>query len=107
MATFVKNILAVLDAAVDAKVSQLQSISIQNGGKIVEYSNQMLDLVGELESAGHKMLQMKQRRASLKGLSKDFEAAAEAFMRSAGYWNGAVSRLIVRETRLNDLDPKT
>lgn len=45
----------VSEADIDAKLPQLQAISPKKGEKIIHYSNRILGLVGELESAVHDM----------------------------------------------------
>lgn len=95
---------SVSEAALDSKLSQLQSISLKRGEKIVEYSNKILGLVGELESAGYTVSKVEQKHALLRGLPKEFDVTAEAIMISEQNYNQAVAKLIVRETRLEDLE---
>lgn len=66
-----------------------------------------MELVGEIESAGDTVSQVEQKRALLRGLSKDYDVTAEFIMGFASEYNDTVSKLIVRETRLNDLDSKS
>lgn len=43
----------VLEAAINAKQTQIQAILLCKNGKVVDYSSRLLGLVGKLENAGH------------------------------------------------------
>lgn len=65
-----------------------------------------MDLVNELEFAGHTVSQVKLKRALLRRNSKDYGVVAETVTGSASNYNDAVSKIIVREAQLNGLDKK-
>lgn len=88
--------LAVSKAAIDAKLSKLQTIRLQNGEKIVIYSNRILELFGELESAGPKISQLEVKRALLRRLIKHYDVTVEATKGTALYYNVTIASLIVR-----------
>lgn len=93
---------AVSEAAVDAKLSQLQSVELEKGERIVEYSSRIVGLVGELQCAGHDVSDLEKKRALLRGLPKEYDVTVESVMASSHTYTEAVSRLIVRETRVRE-----
>lgn len=97
---------AVSEASIDAKLSALQSIRLDKGEKVVGYSNRILDLVNELESAGHQVSEVEKKRALLRGLTSEFDVTAETIMDGKHSYHEAVSKLIIRETRIQDTAEK-
>lgn len=59
------------EAAIEAKLSELQALQLEKGKKMVTYSNGIGELFIELEIAGHGISEIQKKRALLHGLSKD------------------------------------
>lgn len=95
---------SVSEATIDAKLSQLQSMTLEKGEKIIEFSSRIIGLVGELEKAGHDVSVVGKKGILLRGLPADFDVTSEAIMSTPHDFSQAVSKLIVRETRLKDLE---
>lgn len=55
----------------------LQTVKLKKAKAIITYSNEILELVSELESAGHIVSKIEKKRDLLCGLTKDFEITAE------------------------------
>lgn len=56
-------------AAIDAKISKLQTMKLKKGERVVSYSNRMVELVSELSSASH-ISRTEMKRALLRGFTK-------------------------------------
>lgn len=93
----------VSEATVNAELSQLQTISLNKGEAIVEYSNRIMELVSGLKCAGHSITSIKQKRGLLRGLPEKFDVAAEVIMSARSDYHLALSKLIDRETRLQEM----
>lgn len=77
-------------------------MQLNKGETIVAYSNRIVDLISELESAVHNISELENKLTLLRGLPKDFEVKAETLLVKKYNPYKAVSRIIVRETRLHD-----
>lgn len=60
----------------------------------MEYSNQSWEFVTELESAGHTVSKIKQKRSALWGLPKDFDESSEAITSAADDYFQAVRKVV-------------
>lgn len=92
--------LAVLKAAVDAKITRLQNIQLEKREKILNYSNRVIELIIELDVAGHNVNRFEQKRALLCSLPSAYEVTAEHILESNFSFEDAFARLIVRESRI-------
>lgn len=81
---------AASEASIDAKLSALQSIRLDNGEKVVGYSSCILDLVNELESAGQQVPEVEKKQALLRGLTSEFDVISEAIMDGKHSYHEAV-----------------
>lgn len=95
---------AVSEASIDAKLTKLQNIQMKKGEKVIEYSNRVEELVSELESAGHPTSVVEKKRALLRGLPTTFDITAETCMGGDFDYDESVAKLIVRETRIIQVD---
>lgn len=98
---------AVSEASIDAKLTKLQNIQMAKGEKVIEYSNRVEELVSELESAGHHTSGVEKKRALLRGLPSTFDITAETIMGVNFAYDEAVAKLVVRETRIVQVDEKS
>lgn len=64
----------------DVKLSQFQSIALKKVKQIVEYSNRLQELVGELDSAVHVVSDSEQKPVHLCELPGDFNVTAETII---------------------------
>lgn len=67
-------------ATIDSKLTLLQAIRLKKGEKIVEYSNQIIELVGKIESSGHSVSEIEKKRALLRGLPSDYDITTKTIM---------------------------
>lgn len=88
------------ETAIDGKLTHLQAISLQEEGKITEYSNRLQGLFSELDSASHKVSDMEQKCTLQRGLPDDDDFTAESIMTGEDTFSCADSKLVLRETRL-------
>lgn len=95
---------AVSEAAVDSKLCQFQAMTLGISEEFIQFSNRVLELVSELRSSRHQVSTMEQKRASLRGLSKDFDVAAETIMSGNYSYDEAVAKLMIRETKIQDVE---
>lgn len=66
--------------------------------KVVAYSNAVVQLVSELERAGHNISEEEVKRTLLRSLIMKSDITAESMMSVELSHNGAVAKLIVRKT---------
>lgn len=93
---------AVSEAAIDANVSQLQVNWLREGEEVVTYFNQIAEIVNEVENAGHSISGIEKKRALLRDRSNAFDVTVEAIMGGTYSYHEAVSKSMVRETRLQE-----
>lgn len=77
-----KMLRAVFLAAVDMKSTQLQTIELKKGEKLVEYSKRSLDLVNELHCVAHSLSGTEQKSALFGGLPEAFVVTTGTVMDS-------------------------
>lgn len=53
---------AVSEAAIDAELTHQQTLSLEKGEKVVGYNNQLKGMVNELDSAGHALSDIHQKK---------------------------------------------
>lgn len=61
-------------------MSKLKGIKLKKEEKAITYSNRILELVSELQSANHEMSKVEMNRALLRGLAKEFDITAESII---------------------------
>lgn len=88
----------------DSNLCQLQAVTLGERKRNVEVSYRMLGLVSEIESAGHQVSSVEQKRALIRRLPKDFDVTAETIMIVNYSYYEAVAEPIVREIRIQDLE---
>lgn len=93
-------IFAVSEAALDAKLTRLQNIRLKKRVKILEYSNQIVELINELDSAGYSVSRDKQKRALIRGLPSSYVVTAKHILGSNFSFGDVAAKLIVRESRI-------
>lgn len=92
--------MALSDAPIDSKLTELQSIKLKTGRKIVELSSWILEFFKEIDSAGHSVSILKQKRTLLRALPKEYDVTVEFAMNANCDYHQAVAKLIVRESRI-------
>lgn len=95
---------AVSEAAIEANLSTLQSVSSKKGEQVIQNSRRVLEIVDELESAGHIVSEIEQKKTLQRGLPQEYDFTAEAIIIMPHKFNQVVSKLIVRETQLKEID---
>lgn len=83
------------------------AIELKKGEPIIRYSNRLQGLVSEPDVAGHKVSEIDQKRALLCSRTGDFDVTPETFIDIEYDYDKAISRLIVRETRLAEKETGT
>lgn len=92
-----KNYQTVTEAAIDAKISMFQYISMEPTEKIVEYTNRRDAVVSELASIVQTINSLEKRRALLQGLTPDFALPAQFIRSNRKGYTDSVSYLVVFE----------
>lgn len=78
------------EVSIDARLSKLQSVKWNKGEGIFCYSNGILKLFIEPESAGHIVGEKERKRALLKDLPRHFDVTAEAIVSGGHSYDEAV-----------------
>lgn len=92
---------AVFEAPVDERFARLQSIQLPKGVKAIEYCNRIVELVCELDGAAHAVSEIETENALLRALLDEFDATAESIVSREHNYFAAVSKLVVRDIRLD------
>lgn len=74
--TLKETFRAVSEAAVDAKVSQLQKLWMIESGPVIQYYNRIHNLVNELSEVGQKVTTLEKEQGILRGLQSKFYVTA-------------------------------
>lgn len=90
------------EVAIDAKLTQLQNVTLEKGKNIVEHSSKIVGLIGELNIAGNELSGIDKKRALLRGLPSEFDVTIEAEMGDKFTYGETVKKLIGRESRLKE-----
>lgn len=98
--TLEETFKSVSEAKIDTKLSQLQAMILKKGERIVEYLSRILGLVAGLENAGHVVTEVEKKTALLRGMPKDCDMTVETMLSLKQSYFETVSKLIVRESRL-------
>lgn len=93
-------------ASIDTMLSQLQNLSIKKGEKMVVYGNRLQKLVCELDAAWCETSDIEQMRALIRGLLSEYKVTTEAEMGIECSFHDAVTRVITKETRLQQKTDK-
>lgn len=91
----------------DLKLTLLQDGASQKWEGIVKFSGQIFGLDPDLKSAGHHVLKVEKRCASVQGLPKEHDVTTEAIMSNDSSNCDEVSKLIMGESQMQKLDYQT
>lgn len=88
------------EADLHAKLSNLANFQLEKGEKIVEFTDRIMELVWELNSADHTISEFEEKPTLFRGLPSEYNVASETVMSAKLGFHEAVFRLAVRETRV-------
>lgn len=64
----------------DAKLSKLQAIHLDQGEKLASHSNRIIKVANEFNGAGHSLSEIEMKRALLRGVSSAFVVTPSPIM---------------------------
>lgn len=82
-------------------------MKLQKEETVISYSNQIIELIRELESAPHLILEIEKKRAILRGLTSDIDVTVEVIMDRKMSYHEALFKLNVKKTRLKGSEDET
>lgn len=97
-----KSYQAVSGAAIDAKLTELQSVQMMPNEPVIQYSNNIDNFVNELAATGHTVTNLEKKRVLLRGLRDEFLVMWNVFRSTEKEYDEAVSQLIIQESRIEE-----
>lgn len=86
-------------AAIDAKFTKIQAMSLQKKEIVTEFLNRLVQLASELEAAGYSVSGVEKTQSLPSGSPKKHKATIEAILLVPHAYTQAVVKNMVRESR--------